>query len=77
MVFTMIDPSKSHESLIEDFEFEDIKPDIKKEPVIKQEPIEIQTEPCDTIEAFRKSIEFEDVKPEFKVKLENIKTEND
>ena len=69
--FTMIDAIE--ESLTENFEFEDIKPEIKEEPVIKQEPIEIKTEPSDTIEAFRNNFEFEDVKPEFKVELGNVK----
>ena len=69
----------NHESLIENFEFEDVKPEIKDEPVIKEEPIEVKKEPEfseDTIEGIRDSIEFEDVKPNIKLELNNVKDEN-
>ena len=67
------------ESSIENFEFVDVKPKIKDEPVIKEEPIEVKKEPEfseDTIEAIRDSIEFEDVKPNIKLELNNVKDEN-
>ena len=71
--------SMTHESSIENFEFVDVKPKIKDEPVIKEEPIEVKKEPElieDSVEAIRDSIEFEDVKPNIKLELNNVKDEN-
>ena len=77
--FRFIPPQMNCNSLIENFEFEDIKPEIKNEPVIKEENIEVKKElelSEDTIEAIRDSIEFEDVKPNIKLELNNVKDEN-